>query len=197
MAKRDPNQPRLDALRNPLRRRLLRRYVEASEMLSPKELSLLEKQHRWEESGSTYPNGPKYDEEIKHGCHGETPSGWIPRWAISDDGEYKYKPHIWSWAHKPNCLAWARDAPPVIHKYPVPEEQYTHETNADAVCDFRFAPEKFEGVEWEGAEVACYRVDVPLPDWRYEGYPGEKLSKVSTTRMSKPCRRKSNARGRT
>lgn len=44
MAKRDPNQPLLDALRNPLRRSLLRRYVEASEMLSPKELSILEKQ---------------------------------------------------------------------------------------------------------------------------------------------------------
>jgi DNA-binding transcriptional ArsR family regulator len=44
MAKHDPNQPLLDALRNPLRRNLLRRYVEASEMLSPKELSILEKQ---------------------------------------------------------------------------------------------------------------------------------------------------------
>lgn len=44
MAKRDPNQPLLDALRNPLRRSLLRRYVESKEMLSPKELAKLEKQ---------------------------------------------------------------------------------------------------------------------------------------------------------
>jgi len=44
MAKRDPNQPLLDALRNPLRRSLLRRHVESKEMLSPKELAKLEKQ---------------------------------------------------------------------------------------------------------------------------------------------------------
>jgi DNA-binding transcriptional ArsR family regulator len=44
MAGRDPNQPLLDALRNPLRRNLLRRYVESKEMLSPKELAKLEKQ---------------------------------------------------------------------------------------------------------------------------------------------------------
>lgn len=44
MAKRDPNQPLLDALRNPLRRSLLRRYFESEEMLSPKELARLEKQ---------------------------------------------------------------------------------------------------------------------------------------------------------
>jgi hypothetical protein len=44
MAGRDPNQPLLDALRNPLRRSLLRRYVESKEMLSPKELAKLEKQ---------------------------------------------------------------------------------------------------------------------------------------------------------
>jgi DNA-binding transcriptional ArsR family regulator len=43
MAKHDPNQALLDALRNPLRRSLLRRYVESSEMLSPKELAGLEK----------------------------------------------------------------------------------------------------------------------------------------------------------
>jgi len=43
MAKPDSNQALLDALRNPLRRSLLRRYVESSEMLSPKELSGLEK----------------------------------------------------------------------------------------------------------------------------------------------------------
>jgi DNA-binding transcriptional ArsR family regulator len=43
MAGRDPNQPLLDALRDPLRRRLLRRYVESNEMLSPKELAKLEK----------------------------------------------------------------------------------------------------------------------------------------------------------
>ena len=43
MAKDDPNQALLDALRNPLRRSLLRRYVESREMLSPKELSGLEK----------------------------------------------------------------------------------------------------------------------------------------------------------
>ncbi|MGN6814919.1 MAG: hypothetical protein ACTHK3_02400 [Solirubrobacterales bacterium] len=43
MAKHDPNQALLDALRNPLRRNLLRRYVESAEMLSPKELAGLEK----------------------------------------------------------------------------------------------------------------------------------------------------------
>ncbi|MGN6816440.1 MAG: helix-turn-helix domain-containing protein [Solirubrobacterales bacterium] len=43
MAKHDPNQALLDALRNPLRRSLLRRYVESKEMLSPKELARLEK----------------------------------------------------------------------------------------------------------------------------------------------------------
>ena len=43
MAKDDSNQALLDALRNPLRRSLLRRYVESSEMLSPKELAHLEK----------------------------------------------------------------------------------------------------------------------------------------------------------
>jgi hypothetical protein len=34
MANCDPNQPLLDALRNPLRRSLLRRYVESNEMLN-------------------------------------------------------------------------------------------------------------------------------------------------------------------
>ncbi|MGN6257171.1 MAG: winged helix-turn-helix domain-containing protein [Solirubrobacterales bacterium] len=43
MAKQEPNQALLDALRNPLRRSLLRRYVESAEMLSPKELASLEK----------------------------------------------------------------------------------------------------------------------------------------------------------
>lgn len=42
MAKHDPDQALLDALRNPLRRRLLRRYLSSKEMLSPKELSELE-----------------------------------------------------------------------------------------------------------------------------------------------------------
>lgn len=40
----DPNDALLKALRHPLRRLLLRRYVEATEMLSPKELALLTKQ---------------------------------------------------------------------------------------------------------------------------------------------------------
>lgn len=44
MAKGDSNQALLDALRNPLRRSLLRRYVKSAEMLSPKELARLEKQ---------------------------------------------------------------------------------------------------------------------------------------------------------
>lgn len=37
-----PDQPLLDALRHPLRRRLLRRYVNAEGQLSPKELADLE-----------------------------------------------------------------------------------------------------------------------------------------------------------
>jgi DNA-binding transcriptional ArsR family regulator len=44
MAKRDPKQELLEALRHPLRRRLLRRFLESTEMLSPKELAGLEKQ---------------------------------------------------------------------------------------------------------------------------------------------------------
>lgn len=44
MVRPDPNQALLDALRNPLRRSLLRRYVTSNEMLSPKELSGLEGQ---------------------------------------------------------------------------------------------------------------------------------------------------------
>jgi DNA-binding transcriptional ArsR family regulator len=43
MARDDSNQALLDALRNPLRRSLLRRYFESREMLSPKELAGLEK----------------------------------------------------------------------------------------------------------------------------------------------------------
>lgn len=42
MATHDPHQPLLDALRHPLRRSLLRRYVESTAMLSPKELAILE-----------------------------------------------------------------------------------------------------------------------------------------------------------
>ena len=42
MVKHDPEQALLDALRHPLRRSLLRRYVESKEMLSPSELAQLE-----------------------------------------------------------------------------------------------------------------------------------------------------------
>jgi len=42
MAKRDQKQELLDALRHPIRRSLLRRFLESTEMLSPKELSDLE-----------------------------------------------------------------------------------------------------------------------------------------------------------
>jgi hypothetical protein len=42
MAKRDPKQELLDAVRHPIRRSLLRRFLESTEMLSPKELSDLE-----------------------------------------------------------------------------------------------------------------------------------------------------------
>lgn len=42
MAKRYKDQALLDALRHPLRRSLLRRYVESRTMLSPKELATLE-----------------------------------------------------------------------------------------------------------------------------------------------------------
>jgi DNA-binding transcriptional ArsR family regulator len=42
MAKRDQDQALLNALRHPLRRSLLRRYVESSERLSPKQLARLE-----------------------------------------------------------------------------------------------------------------------------------------------------------
>jgi DNA-binding transcriptional ArsR family regulator len=44
MAKRDQDQALLDALRHPLRRSLLRRYVESAERLSPKQLARLEEQ---------------------------------------------------------------------------------------------------------------------------------------------------------
>ena len=44
MAKHDPNQALLDALRNPLRRNLLRRLVDSGERLSPRELAQLEEQ---------------------------------------------------------------------------------------------------------------------------------------------------------
>lgn len=37
----DPNQALLKALQHPLRRSLLRRYIETEEMLSPKQLALL------------------------------------------------------------------------------------------------------------------------------------------------------------
>lgn len=40
----DPNDALLNALRHPLRRSLLRRYVEATKTLSPKELALLTRQ---------------------------------------------------------------------------------------------------------------------------------------------------------
>jgi DNA-binding transcriptional ArsR family regulator len=43
MPRRDPEQALLDALRHPLRRSLLRRYVESKEALSPRELARLEK----------------------------------------------------------------------------------------------------------------------------------------------------------
>jgi hypothetical protein len=43
MAKHDPDQALLDALRHPLRRSLLRRYVKSKETLSPKDLARLEK----------------------------------------------------------------------------------------------------------------------------------------------------------
>jgi DNA-binding transcriptional ArsR family regulator len=43
MAAPDPTQALLEALRNPLRRNLLRRYLSSKEMLSPRELSDLEK----------------------------------------------------------------------------------------------------------------------------------------------------------
>lgn len=42
MASRDPDQALYEALRNPLRRRILRRYVESEEQLSPKALAQLE-----------------------------------------------------------------------------------------------------------------------------------------------------------
>ena len=42
MAKRDQKQELLDAVRHPIRRSLLRRFLESAEMLSPKELSDLE-----------------------------------------------------------------------------------------------------------------------------------------------------------
>jgi DNA-binding transcriptional ArsR family regulator len=42
MAKRDQKQELLDAVRHPIRRSLLRRFLESTEMLSPKELSDLE-----------------------------------------------------------------------------------------------------------------------------------------------------------
>ena len=51
MPKRDPTQALLDALRNPLRRSLLRRYLSSKEMLSPKELSDLESISRKLEMG--------------------------------------------------------------------------------------------------------------------------------------------------
>lgn len=44
MAKRDKKQALLDALRHPLRRSLLRRYLESIEKLSPRELADLEKE---------------------------------------------------------------------------------------------------------------------------------------------------------
>jgi DNA-binding transcriptional ArsR family regulator len=40
----DPNDALLNALQHPLRRSLLRRYVQAKELLSPKELASLTKQ---------------------------------------------------------------------------------------------------------------------------------------------------------
>lgn len=42
MASCDPDQGLYEALRNPLRRRILRRYVEPGEQLSPKALAQLE-----------------------------------------------------------------------------------------------------------------------------------------------------------
>ncbi|HMI81311.1 MAG TPA: helix-turn-helix domain-containing protein [Solirubrobacterales bacterium] len=42
MAKRDKDQALLDALRHPLRRDLLRRYMESKKKLSPRELATLE-----------------------------------------------------------------------------------------------------------------------------------------------------------
>lgn len=42
MAKHDSKQELLDALKHPLRRRLLRRYLESTEKLSPRELADLE-----------------------------------------------------------------------------------------------------------------------------------------------------------
>jgi hypothetical protein len=44
MAKSEPSQALLDALHHPLRRSLLRRYLESRVMLSPKELADLENQ---------------------------------------------------------------------------------------------------------------------------------------------------------
>lgn len=43
MAALDPDQALLNALRHPLRRSLLHRFLDSKEMLSPKELSHLEK----------------------------------------------------------------------------------------------------------------------------------------------------------
>jgi len=43
MAKHDPGQALLDALRHPLRRSLLRRFIESKVVLSPKKLARLEK----------------------------------------------------------------------------------------------------------------------------------------------------------
>jgi predicted transcriptional regulator len=43
MARHNPDQALLDALRHPLRRSLLQRCVKSEEMLSPKELARLEK----------------------------------------------------------------------------------------------------------------------------------------------------------
>jgi len=44
MAARDAKQELLDALKHPLRRNLLRRYLESKEKLSPRELAEIEKQ---------------------------------------------------------------------------------------------------------------------------------------------------------
>jgi DNA-binding transcriptional ArsR family regulator len=51
MAERDQGQALLDALRHPLRRSMLRRYLQSQRMLSPKELAGLEGQSL---SGTSY-----------------------------------------------------------------------------------------------------------------------------------------------
>jgi sugar lactone lactonase YvrE len=128
------------------------------------------KKEGWEEAGSPYPPEPR---KLQHGCHGETPAGFVVTWAVSQNGHYKYKPHLWSWAKKPECKAWGPNAPAVIHEKSSPEEQY--DEHVDAICDYRFAPGKYQGGLYLPGQAECYRLDGPLPDWYRQDLPGEKI----------------------